>query len=413
MRVLCERCAGLDVHQRTVVACVSVPDGRGDWQRTVRTFRTTTAALGDLAAWLTEAGVTHVAMESTGVYWKPVYNVLEDRFVLLVVNAQHLKRVPGRKTDVKDAEWLAELLQHGLLTASFIPDRQQRQWRDLTRHRASLQQDRVRVKHRIHKTLQDANLKLSSVMSDVLGVSGRAMLRALVAGEADPARLATLADGRLKASRADLEAALTGRLLPHHRFVLGELLEQLAHLEAAIDRVSAEIARQTAAQAATIARLDTIPGINAHTAEVIVAEVGATVDRFPSARHLASWAGLCPGNDESGGVPRSGRTRRGNVWLRRVLFQAAHAAVKQRGSFLGALYRRWMGRLGAKKALVAVAHRLLVIVYCLLARQDVYRERDLAAPDQRRQQRQEQHWIAHLTQRGYTVSRPATAPVAV
>jgi transposase len=282
----------------------------------------------------------------------------------------------------------------------------------LTRHRATLQQDRVRVKQRIHKTLQDANLKLSSVISDVLGVSGRAMLGALVAGETDPARLADRADGRLKANRADLEAALTGRLRAHHRFVLGELLEQLTYLEAALARVSAEIAHQMQAQEATITRLDTIPGVNSHTAEVIVAEVGPAVDRFPSARHLASWAGLCPGNHESGGVRRSGRTRRGNVWLRRVLFQAAHAAVKQHGSFLHTLYQRLKPRLGAKKALVAVAHRLLVIVYCLLARQEPYREVDLSAHAER-QQRQEQRLVARLERLGYTVGRPPAVPVAV
>lgn len=409
LRVVCERCAGLDVHQKTVVACRIIPDGAGGERQEVRTFGTTTAALLDLAEWLAAGGVTHVAMESTGVYWKPVYNLLEGQFTLLVVNAQHLKMVPGRKTDVRDAQWIAELLRHGLLRSSFIPSAEQRQWRDLTRHRATLVAERVRVKQRLHALLQDANLKLGSVISDVLGVSGRAILTALAAGETDPAVLAELADGRLRAGRKDLEAALTGRLQRHHRFLLGELLAQLRQLEEATERVSAELGTRLTAHEAALLRLDTIPGINRHTAEVILAEIGWDMQRFPSAGHLASWVGLCPGNRESGGKRLSGAIRKGNGWLRRVLFQAAHAAVKQRGTHLRALYLRLKPRLGAKRALVAIAHRLVVIVYHVLARQQPYCERDLGAHDARRQQRHEQRLVAQLEGRGYTVIRPPTA----
>lgn len=412
MRMLYERCAGLDVHQKTVGACVRVAGDWGGVRQEVRTFGTTLAALTALRTWLAEQAVTQVAMESTGVYWKPVYNVLEgEGCTLLVVNAQHYRRVPGRKTDVQDAVWLADLLQHGLLRGSFIPDREQRQWRDLTRHRATLIQDRARVKQRIQKTLEDANLKLGQVLSDVLGVSGRAMLAALVAGETDPDRLAALADGRVKADHARLATALTGQVQPHHRFLLGELLRQLASLEAAVARVSAEVARQLAAHDPVIERLDSIPGINRAAAEVILAEVGVDGAAFPSAGQLASWAGLCPGNKESGGRRLSGKTRPGNGWLRRVLFQAAHAAVKQHGSFLAAFYRRLKPRLGAKKALVAVAHRLLVIVYHVLTRQEPYHEHGDPAADPRFARRREVRLVSRLEGLGYTVTKSAVPAV--
>jgi transposase len=315
MEVVHARCAGLDIHKKLVVACRLTPGPKGQPAREVRSFGTTTRELLALADWLAEAAVSHVAMESTGSYWKPIYNILEAAFELLLVNAQHLNAVPGRKTDVRDAEWIADLLRHGLLRPSFIPSRPERELRELVRYRTSLVRDRADEANRIAKVLEGANIKLGSVASNVVGVSGRRILESLVAGVTDPASLAQLAKGRLRAKEAELTEALDGRLGTHQRFLLAAQLRHFDALSVLLDEVSAEIEARLRPLQPAIERLVTIPGVGRRTAETILAEVGPDMSRFPSARHLASWAGLCPGNDESAGKSRSGRTRHGSPWL--------------------------------------------------------------------------------------------------
>jgi transposase len=375
MDILHDRCAGLDLHKKTVVACVRTvgPDGRV--QNQVRTFATMTADLLELADWLAGLGVRHVAMESTGVYWKPVWNLLEDRFELMLVNARHIKQVPGRKTDVKDAEWIAQLLQHGLLSPSLIPPPPIRELRDLTRQRAQLVAERAAVANRIHKTLEDANIKLASVATDILGVSGRAMITALIRGESDPEVLADEARASLKKKVIPLRRALEGQVTDHHRFLLQMLMDQLRGLEALIAKYSARIDEAMRPFAEAEARLRTIPGVGAQAAEVIVAEIGADMSRFATAGHLASWAGVCPGNHESAGKRRSGKTTKGSRWLRAMLVQVAWAAAHTKETTFGATYRRWAKRLGKKKALIAVGHKILVVAYHLLKDATDYRER--------------------------------------
>jgi transposase len=372
MDILYPRCAGLDVHKKTVVACRISRDATGKTLLQMRTFSTMTADLLTLSDWLEEAQVTHVAMESTGEYWKPVYNLLEEHFELLVVNAKHIKNVPGRKTDIKDAQWIAELLQIGLLKASFIPPAGQRGIRDLTRHRSTFIRERATLVNRVQKVLESANIKLSCVATDVLGVSGRAILDALVAGETDAAVLAQLSKGRLRDKRAALEQALLGRVGPVHRFVLGELLCQIDSLDESIARFDEEIAQVMAPFAEAVALLDTIPGVAQASAEVIVSEIGTDMGRFPGARHLCAWAGVAPGNDESGGKRLSGRVRQGNQSLRRVLVQAAHAAARTKGTYLSSLFHRLAGRRGKKRAILAVAHSILVSVYHMLVSKESY-----------------------------------------
>jgi transposase len=367
-------CAGLDVHKKTVVACVRRLGPGGQVRREVRTFGTMTGQLRALADWLAAEGVARVAMEATGVYWKPVFNLLEGRLPVLLVNPQHLKRVPGRKTDVKDCEWIAQLLQHGLLQASFIPPRAQRELRELTRQRAQLAGQRTQVANRIQKVLEDANIKLAGVASDVLGKSGQAMLRALVAGQQDPAALAELARGRLREKRPALREALEGQVTEHHRFLLQLLLDQLEAIDTLADRLDARIGAQTAPLEDAVKQLDTIPGVNRRVAEAVLAEVGPTLEAFPSGGHLAAWAGLCPGQRESGGKAHGGKTRPGNRWLRRVLVQAAWAASRKKDSYLRAHYRRLAGRRGRKRAALAVAHTLLVIIYHVLKRGTTYHD---------------------------------------
>jgi transposase len=383
-----DRCAGLDVHKKTVVACVRIagPDGRVDSE--VRTFATMTADLLALADWLAEKGVRHVAMESTGVYWKPVWNLLEGRLELMLVNAQHIKRVPGRKTDVKDAEWIAQLLQHGLLSPSFVPPPPVRELRDLTRQRAQLVADRAGVANRIQKVLEGANIKLSSVATDVLGASGRAMIARLIAGETDPGRLAAEARASLRKKVIPLRRALEGRVTGHHRFQLRLLMDQLGQLEGLIARLDARIAEVMDAPPADGAggpapapfreaaeRLATIPGVAVRSAEVIVAEIGPDMARFPTAGHLASWAGMSPGNDQSAGKRRSGRTTKGSRWLRTMLVQVAWSASHTKGTILAEAYRKLARRLGRKKALVALGHKLLRIIYEMLKTGTDYVER--------------------------------------
>ena len=415
MEVLYPCCCGLDVHKKMVVACLLRAGADGQYRREVRTFTTMTDDLLMLAEWLRATGCTHVAMESTGVYWKPVYNILEDQFDVLVVNAAHVKAVPGRKTDVKDAEWIADLLQHGLVRPSFIPDRPQRELRDLTRTRTALIDERSAAVNRLQKVLEDANLKVASVATDIMGVSGRAMVEAMLQGTTDPATLADLSKGRLRAKRAALERALVGRLSEHHRLLLTTHLAHVDFLDEAIARLSAEIAQRLRPVAEAMQRLDTIPGVDRHTAEVLVAELGTELARFPSAAHLASWAGMCPGNHESAGKRRSGTTRKGSRWLRRALIEAACGAVrtKQAGrTALAGHYRRLVARRGRQKALVAVGHRLLIIVYHVLRHGQSYQEPTPTELDQHHHRKARNRAIDQLRHLGYDVTvtpKPAGA----
>ncbi len=398
------RCCGLDVHKRGAVACLVTPGPTGAPTKEVRAFGTMTDDLLALSDWLTAAGCTHVAMESTGVYWKPVYNLLEDGFALLLVNARHAKAVPGRKTDAKDCEWLADLLRHGLLQASLVPDRPQRDLRELTRYRTSLVRERTAAANRLQKTLAGANIKLAAVATDVLGKSGRDILAALVVGQTDAAELAQLARGRLREKLPELERALAGRVEAHHRFMLAEQSAHVDFLDAAIDRVSAEVAERLRPDEAALSHLDTIPGIGRQVAEALVAEIGTDMGRFPSARHLASWAGMCPGNDESAGKRRSGKTRKGSPWLRALLVQAAHAAARTKGTYLAAQYRRLAARRGKSRAAVAVGHAILVIAYHLLRDGTTYRDLGPDYFDRRDRQQVERRLVHRLQNLGYRVT---------
>ena len=424
MEIVYPRCCGIDVHQKSVTACLLVSGpGERQPQKEVRTFPTMTAGLLALADWLASHQVTHVAMESTGVYWKPVWNVLEGSVELLLANAHHIKQVPGRKTDVRDAEWLAELLRHGLLRPSFVPPPAQRELRELTRLRMARVQARAAELNRLHKTLEAANIKLGAVATDLQGVSARAMLAALVAGETDPAVLAALARGRLRAKLPALEQALTGRCGPHQRFLVAEHLATIDELETGIERLSAEIAARVAPEGTEagggagaerpddpVARLDTIPGVGRRVAEAIVAEIGTEVSRFPTAGHLASWAGLCPGQDESAGKRRSGKTRKGSPWLRTLLVEAAQAAARTKHTYLSARYHRLAARRGHKKAIVALAHTILVIVYHLLREGTVYRELGGTYYDERDRRTVERRLVHRLERLGHHVTlTPAVA----
>lgn len=387
MQVLYESCAGLDVHKASVVAWVMVTGKDGKVQSSSRTFGTVTAEVLALSDWLKEHKVTHVAMESTGVYWKPLYNLLEGLFELLVVNAQHVKALPGRKTDVKDAEWICDLLRHGLLRASFIPPRAQRQLRELTRHRTNLVQRRAQGVNELQKCLESTNIKLASVATDITGVSATEMLSALLAGQSDTSVLAELARGRMKAKKPLLEKALQGKVESHHRLILGQLLADISWLEEQIDEVNAEIANRLKDQQELLDRLDEIPGVNRRAAEVIAAEVGPDVKAFPTAAHLASWAGLCPGNNESAGKRRTTHIRPGNRHLKSALVEAANAASHKRDCYLRAKYRRLAGRKGKKRALIAVARTILQSTYYMMSRVERYHDLgenyyDLRNPEQ-------------------------------
>ena len=404
MDTLYPHCAGLDVHKDTVVACVRHHGGRGRPRQEVRTFATHTQALTDLADWLVAEGVTHAALESTGVYWKPVYNLLEGRVTVLLINAHHIKQVPGRKTDVADCAWIAQLLQHGLLKASFIPPVRQRELRDLTRQRAQLGAEQTAVANRLQKVLEDANIKLASVASDILGVSGRAMLEAIIGGQDDPEQLADLARRRMRGKIPELRKALRGRVTDHHRFLLRLLLEHLDHLDKLVAQLNARIEALTTPDAEALALLTTIPGVKQHTAEVLLAEVGPTVAPFPTTGQFASWAGLCPGNNESAGKRRTGRTRRGNRWLRQAVVQAGWAASHPKGTYLGARYRRVCRRRGPKRALLAVGHTLLVIVYQVLRQRVAYRELGADFYDRLQPERLTRHLVRRLEQLGHQVT---------
>jgi transposase len=403
----------LDVHKKTVVACLLTPHPQGGWQHEIRSFGTMTRDLLALSDWLLRAGCTHVAMESTGEYWKPVFNILEAHFAVLLVNAQHIKAVPGRKTDVKDAQWIAELLQHGLLRASFIAPPAQRELRELTRHRSTFVRERATLVNRVQKVLESANIKLASVATDVLGVSGRAILQALIVGESAPGAMAELAKGRLRTKREQLSQALEGRVQAHPRFVLTELLGQIDSLEDTIGRFNEQIEAYRAPFAAAVEWLDTIPGVGQETAEVIVAEMGADMSRFPTARHLAAWAGVAPGNHESAGKRRTGRTRKGNQALRQGLIQAAHAAAHTKHTYLAAQYHRLAARRGSKRAVVAVAHSILVIASCLLSRQEPYRELGGDYFDRLRPETTAKRLLRRLENLGYQITLQAPAQEAL
>jgi len=356
-----------------------------------------------MADWMAAQGVTHVAMESTGVYWKPIYNILESRFTVLLVNARHLKQVPGRKSDIRDCQWIAQLLQHGLLKGSFIPPLPQRELRDLTRHRTQLVEEKTRTSNRIEKVLEDANIKLGSVASEVLGVSGRAMIQALIEGEKDPGQMADLAQRQLRGKIPDLKKALEGRLTEHHRFLLRLLWKQLTQQEALIAELEAKIEEVTVLFAGEIERLDAVPGVDRRVAEVVLAEVGADMNPFPTHRHLAAWAGMSPGNEESAGKRRKRRITPGNRWLKRTLVQAAWAASHTKKSYLASQFRRLVGRRGKKRALIAVGHSILVILYYLLKEGTQYADLGADFFDRLEPQRLTRYYVKRLEQLGHHV----------
>ena len=410
MEVLHPRCCGIDVHKASAVACLRLQQGARA-KTEIQKFGTTTAELLRLHAWLAEAGCTHVAMESTSVYWKPVFNLLERNFEIVLANAYHIKAVPGRKTDVNDSEWIADLLAHGLIRASFIPPAAIRELRDLTRHRKSLIRDRVRAANRVHKVLETANIKLGNVVADVLGVSGRAMLDALVRGETDPASLAMLARGSLISKHKLLAEALRGGFTAHHAFLLGQILTQLDQLAELVAACDARIAQVIQPHDGLIQCLQTIPGVGRRSAEVIVSEIGVDMSRFASSGHLASWARICPGSNESAGKRKSASTGTGNNWLRTTLLESAWAASHARKTYLGAQYGRIAKRRGPKRAAIAVAHSILVIAFHIL--RDGVEFEDLGADyfDRVNTARQKRYHLRRLAELGCDVTKivPATA----
>lgn len=402
MEVLYSRCSGIDVHERFVVVCLSRVE-HGQRTKELRRFGTMTGDLLWLRKWLLETGCTHVAMESTGIYWRPVYDRLYGYFELIVTNAQHMKTVPGRKTDVQDAEWIADLLQHGLLRGSFVPPPAQQTLRDLTRMRVTLVQERARIVNRLHKVLEEANLKLGTVLSDILGVSGKAILQALAAGETDPQRLANLAHPSLQPKHDQLVQALESEGGEHDQFVLRELLSLIEALDRSIAHVEHKLEERLHSYEETLARLEEITGVSRRILYVLFAEVGTDMSRFPDAAHLASWAGMCPGQHESAGKRLSGRIRKGNQWLRAALIQAAHAAGRTQ-TYLGEQYRRIGKRRGKKRAAVAVGHSILVIFYQMMLTGEHYHEKGVTYLQERDKQRQQLHLIERLERLGYQVS---------
>jgi transposase len=403
METVHQRCAGIDIGKRSLTVCVITTGTRGEPAKETRTFRTLTRDLLALADWLDERGVTAVAMEATGSYWKPIWNLLEDRFELLLANAAHLKAVPGRKTDVRDAEWIAELFRHGLLRASFIPPRPERELRELVRYRTSLIRERASEINRLAKVLEGANIKLGSVSTNIGGVSGRAILTALTEGTSDPETLAQLAKGRLRNKHEVLVEALAGSVGPHQRFLLAAQLRHLGDLDTLIESLDAEIKERLRGAQELIERLSTIPGVGRRSAEVILSEIGADMTRFGSARQLASWAGMCPGNYESAGVQHGGQTRKGSPWLRTALVNSARSASRTK-TYLGAQYHRLAARRGAKRAFMAVGHTILGIVYELLTTGQSFRDLGTTYFDQRDAERIRRRLTHRLEALGYTVT---------
>jgi transposase len=404
MEVLYQRCCGLDVHKETVVACLRVVSG-GEVVRDVRTFETTTASLMALSEWLAENGCTHVAMEATGVYWKPVWHILDDGdFKLILANASHVKNVPGRKTDVNDATWLADLLAHGLIRASFVPDTQTQELRTLLRTRKQLVREKSSHILRVQKTLEDANIKLDSVITDVMGTSGRAMIEALIAGESNPAKLARLANYRLRASQEKLREALRGRVTEHHRFLLRLHLNQIDALDAAIVTIDQQVQAGIAPFRFAVEHVTSIPGVSDIGAQVIVSEIGTDMSRFPSEGHLISWAGMCPRNDESAGKRRSNRVRKGAPWLKTTLVQCAWAAVRKKDSYLKAQFLRIKARRGPKKAIMAVAASILTAIYHMLKDGTLYQDLGSNHFQTRSKGQQTKRLVKRLVDLGYDVA---------
>src|SRR5437867_4311333 len=396
-------CAGLDIHQKSVEACVRRLEPTGQLHHQTRHWGTMTRDLLAMADWMAAQGVTHVAMESTGVYWKPIYNILESRFTVLLVNARHLKQVPGRKSDVRDCQWIAQLLQHGLLKGSFVPPRAQRELRDLTRHRAQLVEEKTRTVNRLHKVLEDGNIKLASVATDILGVSGRAMLEALMEGQEDPVKLADFAQRQLRGKIPELEKALEGHLTEHHRFMLRLLWKELAQQEELIAELDRKIEEHTRPFANEIERLDAVPGVDRRVAGGVLAEVGSDVKPFPTHFHVASWAGMSPGNEESAGKPLRRRITPGNRWLKRTLVQAAWAASHTKNTYLASQYRRLAGRRGKKRALVAVGHSMLVIFYHMLKERTTYKDLGGDFFDRLEPERLTRYYVKRLEDLGHKV----------
>lgn len=410
MEVLYRRCCGLDVHKETVVACLRLVSG-GKVNIEVRTFETTTASLIALSEWLAQNGCTHIAMEATGIYWKPVWHILADgEFQLVLANSAHVKNVPGRKTDVNDATWLAELLAHGLIRASFVPDTQTQELRTLLRTRKQLVREKASHILRVQKTLEDANIKLESVITDVMGMSGRAMIEALIAGESDPAKLAKLANYRLKASQEKLREALRGRVTKHHRFLLRLHLNQIDALDAAVATIDRQVEAGIEPFRAAVEQVSTVPGIGDIGAQVIISEIGTDMSRFPSDGHLISWAGLCPQNDESAGKRRSNRLRKGAPWLKTTLVQCAWAAVRKKDSYLHAQFLRLKARRGPKKAIMAVASSILTAVYHMLKDGTLYQDLGSNHFQNRSKGQQTQRLVKRLADLGYEVALKSLVP---
>jgi len=404
MQTLVERACGLDVHQATVVACLLIVGQDGRVQKQMRTFGTTTRELVSLREWLLSQGCTHLAMESTGVYWKPVYAVLEGVLEIVVANAQHVKKVPGRKTDVKDAEWLADLLCHGLLRPSFVPPKSIRELRDLTRYRCKLVQSQAAERNRLLKLLESANIKLASVATDVFGVSGRLMLRALIEGKASPKEMAELAKRKLRSKIAELELALEGRLEEHHRFLLKLQLDRLELVEKDLEVLQQRIQQKLEPYAAQLALLDEIPGVDWTLAAVLIAELGVDMSVFQNVSQMASWAGVCPGNNESAGQRKSSRIPKGNVYLKTALVEAAHSAAKAKGTYLRDKFYRLKARRGYKRAAVAIAHKILVAIYHMLSQQVSYNDLGDLYLDKLNKHHLTRNLVHRLERLGYTVT---------
>jgi transposase len=402
--VIYRRCCGLDVHKDTIAACVRWTEETGESHKENRVFGTTTQELEKLAKWMEQHQVRQVAMESTGVYWRPVWNVLEGRFEIRLANAQHIRNLPGKKTDRKDGEWIAKLLQYDLVPASFVPPTPIRQLRDLTRTRVRLVEERVAVANRIQRILEDANIKLASVATDVLGYSGRRMLEAMIEGQTDVEQLADLAKTTLRRKIPQLRLALDGSVNQHHRFWLRQMMDHLEFLEGKIFVLEQEIDQRSRPYEDAIALWITIPGIRRLLAITLVAEIGVQVDQFPTAAHLASWAGLCPGHNESGGKRKSGKTRKGNAWLRRALCEAAWGASHTKNTYLVAQFRRLAARRGVKRATMAVAHTILVIAYHMLTNRCQYQELGGDYFDRLRGDGLKRYYVKRLQQLGLSVT---------
>jgi transposase len=404
MEAIVECCAGLDVHQATVVACLNSGPGNKRSRKQVRTFGTTRTDLEAMRTWLSESGCTLVAMESTGIYWRPIYAELEGHFDLIVGNAQHIKNVPGRKTDVKDCEWISDLARHGLIARSFVPPRPIRDLRDLTRYRRKLSQAQAAERNRLIRMMESANIKLSGLISDVFGVSGEAMLRALIEGEETPAAMAQHARGRMKRKRAALAVALDGRLDEHHRFLMRAQFDRIKQAESLLEQIDGRLREKLAPYAEPMGRLMRIPGVDWITAATIIAEIGVDMSAFASAEHLASWTGICPGNHRSAGKQKTGKVRKGNVHLKTALVTAAMGAAKTRGCYLREKHRRLRARCGEMRAHVAIAHKILVAAYHILATASDYQELGPNYLDQINERRTALQLTRRLRDMGYDVA---------